>query len=204
MKKLSFILMIVMTILSACNLPKATSIPTDETETESTIAPSAVPGKATQTPVTKPPDLTHHQLYWFGPLPPLPQYTGRMFIGSEDFMQLFESDAPWQSTASQIQVFKLYGEWVSNHPNDAQLKQVIADLNRRGLAIAIETGPLDPDGCGEGVEGFAGVQSSLQMVRAIKSAGGMLHFIGLDEPYFYGHFYDGANACHWSAEKIAK
>lgn len=41
------------------------------------------------------------------------------------------------------------------------------------------------------------------MVRAIKSAGGTLHFIALDEPYYYGHFYDGPNACRWSAEKIA-
>ena len=25
----------------------------------------------------------------------------------------------------------------------------------------------------------------------------------MDEPYYYGHFYDGPNACHLSAEKIA-
>lgn len=119
-------------------------------------------------------------------------------------MLLFEPDAPWQTAADQIQVFKLYGEWVSNHPADAQLKKVIADLNRRGLAIAIETGPLNPEsGCGNGVEGFATIESGLQMAQAIQSAGGTLHFIALDEPYYYGHFYDGPNACHWSAEKIA-
>jgi hypothetical protein len=142
-------------------------------------------------------------LYWFGPLPPLPIVDGRPFTGSDDFMRLFEPDAPWQRTAEKIQVFKLYGEWVSNHRGDAQLKKAISDLNRRGLAIAIETGPLDPDGCGVGIEGFATIDSGLQMAGAIKSAGGTLHFIALDEPYYYGHFYGGPNACHWTAEKIA-
>ena len=201
MKKAFLILTLAMTIIAACNIPIAPSAP--KTEEEPTIRPSATPGSPTQQPTSKPPDLTHHPLYWFGPLPPLPQYPGRQFIGSEDFMQLFEADAPWERTADKIQVFKLYGEWVSNHPSDAQLKQVVADLNRRGLAIAIETGPLDPDGCGEGIEGFATVQSSLQMAKAVKAAGGTLHFIALDEPYYFGHFYDGPNACHWSAEKIA-
>jgi hypothetical protein len=143
-------------------------------------------------------------LYWFGPLPPLPVVEGRPFTGSDDFIQLFEPEAAWQSAANRIQVFKLYGEWVSNHPADAQLKKVIADLNRRGLAIAIETGPLNPEAeCGNGIEGSATIESGLQMARAIKGAGGTLHFIALDEPYYYGHFYDGPNACHWNAEKIA-
>lgn len=159
--------------------------------------------QATIVSIVKEPVLDHDPLYWFGPLPPLPVVEGRSFTGSDDFMKLFEVDAPWQTTAEDIQVFKLYGEWVYNHQGDAQLKKVVNDLNRRGLAIAIETGPLDPDGCGEEIEGFATVSDSLQMVRAIKSAGGTLHFIALDEPYYYGHFYDGPNACRWSAEKIA-
>jgi len=136
-------------------------------------------------------------------LPPLPVVTGRLFTGSDDFMQLFTEDAPWPQSAENLQVFKLYGEWVFNHQGDEILKSVVADLNRRGLAIAVETGPLDPDGCGEGIEGFATVEASLRMARAIQSAGGTLHLIALDEPYFFGHFYDGPNACHWSAEKIA-
>ncbi len=202
MKKI-WILMFAMILITACNLPKASPAPTEDTETNPTTIPATNTGEPTAPPVVKPADLTHHPLYWFGPLPPLPQYTSRPFIGSEDFIKLFEPDAPWESTAGQIQVFKLYGEWVGNHPADAQLKKVIADLNRRGLAIAIETGPLDPEGCGEGIEGFATVQSGLQMARSVKAAGGVLHFIALDEPYYYGHFYDGPNACHWSAEKIA-
>jgi hypothetical protein len=158
-----------------------------------------------QTQVVRRPDLTHTPLYWFAPLPPLPVVPGRPFIGSEDFLQLFDPNAAWQTASGRIQVFKLYGEWVSNHPADAALKQVVADLSRRGLAIAIETGPLDPDpDCGNGIEGFATVASSLQMARDIKAAGGTLDLIALDEPDFFASLYDGPNACHWTSERVAR
>lgn len=198
MKKSLLIYALVMVAISSCNLPVTNPSPFQTQP----IAPAKP--QPTNTPVVIEPDLDHHPLYWFGPLPPLPVVDGRPFTGSDDFMQLFKTDAPWEAAARQIQVFKLYGEWVGNHPGDAQLQQAIRDLNRRGMAIAIETGPLDPDGCGVGIEGFSTINSALQNARAIKSAGGTLHFIALDEPYYYGHFYDGPNACHWTAEKIAQ
>lgn len=203
MMRLTIFLVLLLVSISACNLPVTPN--SSSSSPIETKAPSTLPAEQTPTmpAVVSTPDLLHHPLYWFGPLPPLPVVTGRPFTGSDDFLQLFEVDAPWQTTAGTIQVFKLYGEWVSNHPGDAQLRKVINDLNRRGLAVAIETGPLDPDGCGDGIEGFATINSGLQMARAIKSAGGTLHFIALDEPYFFGHFFDGPGACHWSAEKIA-
>lgn len=65
-------------------------------------------------------------------------------------------------------------------------------------------GPLTPDGlCGAGVEAFPGAADGLAILRSIKAVGGTVQFIALDEPYYYGHFYDGTNACHWTAEKIA-
>jgi hypothetical protein len=189
--------------LPACNLPTEDLILFKPTSTPPLQSPTPVPRETSPTPGSKEPDLTHHPLYWFGPLPPMPTYTGREFIGSEDFMSLFEPDAPWQVVSGKIQVFKLYGEWVNNHPGDAALRQVVADLQRRGLAIAIEVGPLDPTDCGFGIEGFATIDAAVENARAIKSVGGTLDIIALDEPYYYGHFYDGENACHWSAEEIA-
>jgi F5/8 type C domain-containing protein len=118
-------------------------------------------------------------------------------------MQLFGPDAPWQAAAERIQVFQLYGEWVGNHPADSELQGVIEGLNSRGLAIAMETGALDAEGCGAGIEGFPSVSSSLSTIRSIRTAGGTLRFITLDEPYYFAHFYDGPNACKWSAETVA-
>jgi hypothetical protein len=134
----------------------------------------------------------------------MPTGSGRPFTGSDDFMSLFEPEAPWQTAASHINVFKLYGEWVAYDATADQLRQVVSDLNRRRLALAVEAGPLDPSSdCGAGVESFAGIQEGLKIASRIKNAGGTIHLIALDEPYYFGNFYDGSNACHWTAEKIA-
>ncbi len=141
---------------------------------------------------------------WFAPLPPLPQHEGRPFIGSLDFMNLFTENAPWARAAERVQVFKLYGEWVAYNATDEQLRQVVADLNRRNIAIAVEEGPLIPTNtCGSGIEGFAGLEGLL-VANRIKAAGGTLRFVALDEPFFYGSLYSGPNACNWPAEKIAQ
>lgn len=120
-------------------------------------------------------------------------------------MNLFKPDAPWQNAASKVQVLKLYGEWVAYNATKEQLKEVVDDMNRRGIALAVEAGPLDPYAdCGQGIEGFAGMEEGLKIARRIKNAGGELSLIALDEPYYFAHFYDGPNACHWDAEKVAK
>jgi len=166
----------------------------------STVAP---PPAAIET--YPPPDLSSRPLYWFAPLPPMPTGPGRMFIGSEDFMDLFEDRAPWTDSAGDLQVFKLYGEWVAYHASDDELRRAVQGIRSRGLALAVEAGPLDPPpDCGQGVEGFAGTDEGDLIARRLRAAGGQLDLIALDEPYFFGHVYDGPSACHWSAERIAQ
>lgn len=184
------------TILSSCNLPGATLPPVNTPPTSTSIVS---PTQGTARPI----NLNVTPLVWFAPLPPLPVVTGRSFTGSDDFMKLFEPDAPWQAAAGKVQVFKLYGEWVG-YATQTQLKTVVDNAQQRGFALAMEFGPLDAEDCGEGIEGFSGVSYAVSAAKRIKSAGGTLHFLAMDEPYYYGHFYDGPNACHWSAEKIAQ
>jgi hypothetical protein len=141
---------------------------------------------------------------WFAPLPPMPTRPGREYIGSGDFMSLFSRKARWKQAARRIQVFKLYGEWVDG-ASFLQLRSVIRDLKRRRIALALELGPLQATAdCGQGVEGFGGPSSGVSTVSRIKVAGGTLAYIALDEPFFFGSLYDGANACHWTAERIAQ
>ncbi|MBL8089890.1 MAG: discoidin domain-containing protein [Anaerolineales bacterium] len=192
MKRLSFVLVLTM-LISSCNLPQ-------------TVTATAVNSPTlTSTSVIKvvTPSLNQIPLIWFAPLPPLPVVEGRPYTGSDDYIKLFETDAPWQTAASRIQVLKLYGEWVG-YASQVQLEFVIQNAQQRGFALAMEFGPLDAEDCGEGIEGFSGVSYAVDAAKRIKAAGGTLHFIAMDEPFYYGHFYDGPNACRWSAEKIAR
>lgn len=146
-----------------------------------------------------------HRLIWFAPLPPMPERVGREFIGSVDFMKLFAEDAPWTNAAHHVDVFKLLGDWVIDYATDVELRQAVADLNRRGIAIAFEAGALIPtEACGMGVEGFDGPGQGVQIALRIKAAGGTVRYVSLDEPFAFGSIYSGPNACHWPAEKVSQ
>jgi hypothetical protein len=145
--------------------------------------------------------VDHHPLYWFAPLPPQPLGP---YNGSDDYMKLFEPGAEWEEAASEIQVFKLYGGWAATDATVSMLSQAIEGIRQRGLALAVELGPLNEDAtCGLYIEGFAGRQG-VNTVNRIEASGGDLNFIALDEPYYWAHFYDGDQACNWSTERIAK
>jgi F5/8 type C domain len=174
----------------------------------STSTPLTAPTSTSMPPTARPPvsqtprsiNLSHRPLYWFAPLPPQTS----PYDGSDDFMDLFASDAPWEQAANYIQVFKLYGGWVAADSTEAELRQAIQAIRQRGLALAVEVGPLNPTAeCGWPVEGFAGDQG-VDTINLIQAAGGHLNLIAFDEPYYYGHFYGGENACRWTAEKIAR
>jgi F5/8 type C domain len=198
-------------VLSPTSFPelatKTPGVTSTNRPTTTATYPATPPAQPTASPTLNPPpqNLDQIPLYWFAPLPPMPTSAGRPFIGSEDFMALFKPDSPWKEAASHIQVFKLYGEWVAYHASDAELRQVVQDLEQRRLALAVEAGPLNASSsCGEGVESFAGVEEGLRIAQRIKQAGGTLHLIALDEPYFFGHFYDGPHTCRWTDQYIAQ
>lgn len=185
-------------LVSSCNLP----VNAPNVDSVPASPPTSAAGNAaTLTP--PPPSLDAEPLVWFAPLPPLPIVAGRNFTGSDDFMKLFEPDAPWQEAASHVQIFKLYGEWVG-YASASQIEQAVRDSQRRGFALAMEFGPLDAEDCGQGIEGFSGVSYAVSAAQRIKSAGGTLSLLAMDEPYYFARFYDGPQACHWSAEKIAR
>lgn len=185
--------LVILLMVSGCNYPSSA------TEPVAASTPTILP--PTVTPVPKPLDLAHRPLYWFTPLPPQP---GGPYNGSDDFMDLFQPGSEWDTASSYIQIFKLYGGWAARDSTDDQLRTAMAAIRQRGLALGVELGPLNPtDECGLFIEGFAG-EEGVGTVRRIKAMGGELNFIAFDEPYFYGHFYDGEQACNWSAEKIAQ
>jgi hypothetical protein len=126
-------------------------------------------------------------------------------------MNLFAENAPWTNAAQRIHVFNLYGGWVAHFSwepeevTDNELKQIITDLNRRGIAIGFEASPLvATDECGRGIEGFFGPEEGLLIVSRLKRLGATVSYVSLDEPFYFGHIYDGPRACHWPPEKIAQ
>jgi hypothetical protein len=53
-----------------------------------------------------------------------------------------------------VRVFKLYAGWATDVATRSQLRRVITDLRRRGIALAVETPALTgTDACGGDIEG---------------------------------------------------
>jgi hypothetical protein len=138
---------------------------------------------------------------WFCPLDPLfrPEVN---YGGSAQYMSLFTPNAPWTQAASHINVFKIYPQWISS-ATDSDLQIQFADLNRRGIAIALEYGVLTASSqCGMGVEGRGG-QTLLDAALRIRENGGNLRYVAMDEPIYFFTLYTGANACQWTVDEMA-
>jgi hypothetical protein len=162
-----------------------------------TAAPSPLPAKT--------PDLAIRPQVWFGPLDPSLPNADRPFCGCQDFFDLFDQAAPWQRAAEGVQVFKLYGGWVAWVASEAELRQVVADANRRGMALAFEAGPLTPtEECTGEIEGFAGPQEAIRIVQKIKAAGGTITYVDLEHPYDAATFADAPQACKMTPEETAE
>jgi hypothetical protein len=113
-----------------------------------------------------------------------------------DFLEMFDANAPWQKAAQIITVFKLYGSYLEHAPQD-QVDKIVKNLNKRHIAIAVEAGvmkgpeAIKPACGGRGVEGYSTVARAKLISKKIKSAGGSIAYLAMDEPLWFGRYYKG-------------
>jgi hypothetical protein len=135
------------------------------------------------------------QEIWFAPQAAPPD---SRLSRAVDFMELFNPDAPWREAASHVKVFKLYASYLSRAPQ-GEVDAIVSDLNRRQIAIALETGAMNigpkstnpPCGGLGQVEGYGTPQLAKSNSEKIKKAGGVIRFIAMDEPLWFGHYFKG-------------
>src|SRR5450631_4494865 len=132
---------------------------------------------------------------WFAP--PAAPASSRLHR-AVDLMDLFKPDAPWQEAASHVKVFKLYASYLSGAPQE-EIDNIVADLNRRHIPLALEVGVMNvgpkstnpPCGGFGQVEGYGTPEWAKSIAQKIKKAGGIIQFVAMDEPLFYGHYFKG-------------
>jgi len=134
-----------------------------------------------------------------------------------DRLDMFKPDAPWKNAAAHTQVFKFYANPALNGAPQNEVDAIVADLKRRGIAIALEAGvitgepkPRPPCGGWGLVEGYGPVAMHEVIARKIKKAGGVVKYIAMDEPLWFGHYFKGGTprfpqpGCRSSIEEIVK
>ncbi|HEY2529191.1 MAG TPA: hypothetical protein VGJ20_14795 [Xanthobacteraceae bacterium] len=136
-----------------------------------------------------------------GPLAVVPAHAQEIWLAPNDAVDridMFKPDAPWKNAAAHTQVFKFYANKDFNSPPQEAVDAVVGDMNRRGIAVALEAGVMNvgavqPPGCGGwgSVEGYGPVAMHEVIARKIKKAGGVVKYVAMDEPLWYGHYFKG-------------
>ena len=136
------------------------------------------------------------QTIWFGP-----------HVTSPDYLNLFHSDAPWQHLAAHVQVFCTSASKLLDPSVKKDLPNLLEDLRRRHIDLEVGLLPLTGLGegqCGYHVEGYSAPGQPLSDAIRLKAAGADIRYLGMDEPLYYGHVFNGKDACHASIAEIAK
>jgi hypothetical protein len=124
--------------------------------------------------------------------------------GSVDNLELFKDSSPWAEARGRVNVFKVALHTVNQMP-DENLANLLSYLDKAHIAFAIEYGMLAAsDACGRGVEGFKPQNMPAHVANRVKQLGGRIRYIAMDEPLFFGHYFNGHNACHWTIDTIAR
>jgi hypothetical protein len=125
--------------------------------------------------------------------------------GSVDNFDLFKDSSPWPEARQRVNVFKIATHTLNRSPDD-DIRNMLHFLEAHHIALALEYGMLTPnDACGKGIEGFSPENMPAHVSNRVKSLGGRISYVAMDEPLNFGHYFDRkSNACHWSIDDIAR
>lgn len=141
------------------------------------------------------------QSIWFAPADNLPRQ-GRIYVS--DFMEMFERDARWQEAASRVNVFVI-GEQFADRGPPEELRKIFQFLRERKISLALGLGVLPGIGCGYGIEGMISPGNATRISQRIRGLGGDVAYLVMDEPLYYGHYYDKSTvACRYAIRDVAR
>jgi len=130
-----------------------------------------------------------------------------------DFTQLFNNDAAWNggektwsNAARHVQIISFSTQFLSA-VSDTVLSKIVRYLKQEHMGIGLEslaTNWFHEPPCGGGIEGYSDPGSANRIVSKLLKAGGSLDYIAMDEPLWFGHYYNGKNACKSSIQNLAE
>ncbi|MBI1220676.1 MAG: hypothetical protein GC186_19265 [Rhodobacteraceae bacterium] len=106
----------------------------------------------------------------------------------KDYLSTF-SDSSWPEGQKELDVIK-FSTFFLTKMSDRTLLSVLNFVQAHHFGLAIEAGVLTygPSRCGYGVEGFHDANFLRDLLRRIKRLGGVVSYLAMDEPLYFGHF----------------
>jgi hypothetical protein len=120
---------------------------------------------------------------------------------ANDYMNLFSGDGAW---AKDVDVIQLSMQFVQLG-DENEIKAVIAFARSHKLKIAMVGLMLakGPNNCGDRLEGYSGPHGVEKAAMRFKQLGGVLDYLTMDEPVYYGSTYPLGNACQTPLPALA-
>lgn len=139
------------------------------------------------------------ELVWLCPAEPTKSFSGAIYA-STDYFNLFTStySSQWSQSRARVKVFKVYSGFIQRI-SIAQLQSIVTYLKSNGIALALEWPPLV--NASYALEGFAPAGTAKIICDRVKSVGGTIDYIAMDEPLYYGHYY--ASGPQYSVQELA-
>ncbi|MBB5341382.1 hypothetical protein [Tunturiibacter gelidoferens] len=123
--------------------------------------------------------------------------------GAPDFWDMFQPGADWAQAEHHVRVVGIAQNLVTNGPAD-KLKVFYAFLKANHIKLAVGIGMLTwSDQCGKHIEGYVPPGGSRYVADRIKSLGGELSYIDVDEALWFGRYFGGTGACHSAIGTLA-
>ena len=140
------------------------------------------------------------QQLWFAPGDDL-EVKG--IISHPDFPRLFDDPSVWPTGLAHVNVFQFRAPYLARKPEESA--RYYGFLKAHHVEIGVAMTVLPAESCGQGIEGTLPRRNIADYPRRIKAIAGIdIDFVVMDEPLFYGHDYNGKNACNFSIADIAK
>ena len=120
-----------------------------------------------------------------------------------DAGDMWKPNAPWETVARSVKVIQFAPTSVDRaSAND--LKEAVADVKRRNIALAIGDGLLiRSDRCRSKTEAYVNQPQLEGTFQKLKNSGADVKYVTMDEPFFYGHRDSSPTSCHESPEALA-
>lgn len=135
--------------------------------------------------------------------------------GTLDYISLFEHPEQWPRARALFDVFKFYQQHTQMPPAanvgpnsyDALVRAgAFQTLTKWGKKIAIEAGAVKEFYCTPDASGMnTSIQNTLDSIRAVQTAGGIVSYIAMDEPFVSGRSKTcGGPALEPTADRVAQ
>jgi hypothetical protein len=119
----------------------------------------------------------------------------------QGWARLANASSPTPRVLDNVQVVAIS----PNVPDDL-LAKALATLKKKGVRLGMEflaQSWVDQPSCGQKIEGYTDPPGNAKIAERIKAAGGTLTYLTMDEPLYYGHYFNAPSACHSSINNVA-